>query len=35
LLHGLAQEDVELDKLKPHDPDYEVLLTVRAVKQSS
>ena len=35
LLHGLAQEDVELDKLKPHDPDYEVLITVRAVKQSS
>ena len=34
-LHGLAQEDIELAKLKPHDPDYEVLVTVRAVKQSS
>jgi SAM-dependent methyltransferase len=32
LLHGLAQEDIELAKLKPHDPDYEVLVTVRAVK---
>lgn len=35
LLHGLAQEDIELEKLKPHDPDYEVLITVRAVKQES
>jgi SAM-dependent methyltransferase len=34
LLHGLAQEDIELAKLKPHDPDYEVLVTVRAVKQA-
>src|SRR4030095_13294713 len=33
LLHGLAQEDIKLNKLKPHDPDYEVLVTVRAVKQ--
>ena len=33
-LHGLAQEDIALAKLKPHDPDYEVLVTVRAVKQS-
>ena len=33
-LHGLAQEDIELAKLQPHDPDYEVLVTVRAVKQS-
>ena len=32
-LHGLAQEDIELVKLKPHDPDYEVLVTVRAVRQ--
>ena len=31
-LHGLAQEDIELSKLEPHDPDYEVLITVRAVK---
>jgi hypothetical protein len=35
LLHGLAQEDIELAKLQPHDPDYEVLITVRAVKQES
>ena len=35
LLHGLAQEDLQLDKLEPHDPDYEVLITVRAVKQES
>jgi SAM-dependent methyltransferase len=35
LLHGLAQEDIEVDKLNPHDPDYEVLITVRAVKQES
>ena len=34
LLHGLAQEDIELAKLKPHDADYEVLITVRAVKES-
>jgi SAM-dependent methyltransferase len=34
LLHGLAQEDIELAKLKPHDPDYEVLVTVRAIKQT-
>ncbi len=35
LLHGLAQEDIEVAKLQPHDPDYEVLITVRAVKQES
>lgn len=34
LLHGLAQEDIELAKLKPHDADYEVLITVKAVKKS-
>jgi hypothetical protein len=34
LLHGLAQEDIELAKLNPHDADYEVLVTVRAVKES-
>src|SRR5215208_975457 len=34
-LHGLAQEDIDLAKLKPHDADYEVLVTVRAVKQES
>ena len=34
-LHGLAQEDIDLAKLKPHDPDYEVSVTVRAVKRKS
>ena len=31
-LHGLAVEDVEAVKLDAHDPDYELLLTVRACK---
>lgn len=31
-LHGLAVEDVEAPKLDAHDPDYELLLTVRACK---
>jgi SAM-dependent methyltransferase len=33
-LHGLAQEDIELAKLKPHDADYEMLVTIRAVRKS-
>lgn len=31
-LHGLAVEDVDVLKLDAHDPDYELLLTVRACK---
>jgi SAM-dependent methyltransferase len=32
LLHGLAVADVRLDELNYHDPDYELVITVRAVK---
>ena len=35
LLHGLAVADVRLDELNYHDPDYELLITVRAVKPES
>lgn len=31
-LHGLAAEELQTAELDYHDPDYEVLLTVRAVK---
>jgi SAM-dependent methyltransferase len=31
-LHGLASEELEQRELDYHDPDYEVLLTVRAIK---
>ncbi|HJZ80497.1 MAG TPA: hypothetical protein VKD91_09125, partial [Pyrinomonadaceae bacterium] len=33
LLHGLATEDIETTKLDHVDPDYEVVITVRAAKQ--
>lgn len=32
LLHGLAAEELRRDELDYYDPDYEVLITVRAVK---
>jgi SAM-dependent methyltransferase len=32
LLHGLSTEDLRRQELDHHDPDYEVLITVRAVK---
>ena len=32
-LHGLAAEELTLDELNHHDPDYQVLITVRAVKK--
>lgn len=31
-LHGLAAEELKREELDYHDPDYEVLITVRAVK---
>jgi SAM-dependent methyltransferase len=31
-LHGLASEELRQEELDYHDPDYEVLITVRAVK---
>jgi hypothetical protein len=31
-LHGLAVEDLKSRELELHDPDYEVLISVRAVK---
>ena len=31
-LHGLATEDVDISKLDLHDPSYEVILAIRAVK---
>jgi SAM-dependent methyltransferase len=31
-LHGLAQEEVTTRELDHHDPDYQVTITVRAVK---
>ena len=31
-LHGLAAEEVRREELDHHDPDYEVLITLRAVK---
>jgi SAM-dependent methyltransferase len=34
-LHGLATEDVEISKLDSHDPAYEVVVTVRAVKSAT
>jgi len=35
LLHGLAQEDVGTRKLGPVDPDYQVIVTARAVKSDA
>jgi SAM-dependent methyltransferase len=31
-LHGMAVEDLSADELDYHDPDYEIVITVRAVK---
>ena len=31
-LHGLAAEELREDELNYHDPDYELLIAVRAVK---
>jgi ubiquinone/menaquinone biosynthesis C-methylase UbiE len=31
-LHGLAAEELRQEELDSHDPDYEVVITVRAVK---
>ena len=31
-LHGLAAEELTLDELEMHDPDYQVLVTIRAEK---
>jgi hypothetical protein len=31
-LHGLAVEDLTPAELDPHDPNYEVVIWVRAVK---
>lgn len=33
-LHGLATEELKMDELNYHDPDYQMLITVRAVKPS-
>ncbi len=33
-LHGLAVEELRREELDHHDPDYQVLITVRAVKRS-
>ena len=35
LLHGLAQEDIDTTKLRQDDPDYEVVITIRASRQQS
>jgi SAM-dependent methyltransferase len=35
LLHGLAVEDVDRRRLEYRDPDYQVVITVRAVKSDS
>jgi SAM-dependent methyltransferase len=34
-LHGLAVEDVRRENLEPHDPDYELSISLRAVKPSA
>ena len=31
-LHGVAEGELRRDELNYHDPDYEVLITVRAIK---
>jgi hypothetical protein len=31
-LHGLAVEDLQREDLEYHDPDYEVTITLRAIK---
>jgi SAM-dependent methyltransferase len=33
-LHGLAKEEFRQEELDYHDPDYEVIITVRAVKSA-
>ncbi|WP_416672250.1 glycosyltransferase [Egbenema bharatensis] len=33
LLHGIVTEEIEQSKLDYHDPDYQVLITARCVKQ--
>ena len=35
LLHGLATQELHQEELDHHDPDYEVLITVRAVKNET
>ena len=35
LLHGLASQELQHEELDHHDPDYEVLITVRAVKDKA
>jgi hypothetical protein len=30
-LHGLAQEDLQAEELAPNDPDYQLIVTLRAV----
>lgn len=32
ILHGLAAHELKQEELDYHDPDYQVLITVRAVK---
>jgi hypothetical protein len=34
MLHGLAVEDLNITDLDVDDPDYEVIISVRAVKAS-
>jgi hypothetical protein len=31
-LHGLAAEDLRREELEPRDPDYELIVAIRAVK---
>jgi SAM-dependent methyltransferase len=35
LLYGMAKEDLSTEEVDFHDPDYEVILSVRAVKQEN
>jgi hypothetical protein len=35
LLHGLAAEELRQEELDYFDPDYEILVTVRAVKPNA
>ncbi len=35
LLHGLAAHELSRAELDYHDPDYQVLIAVRAIKQGS
>jgi hypothetical protein len=34
-LHGLAAEELDRDELDHHDPNYEVIIGVRAVKSTA